>query len=212
MSVINIPESLRNLLEEIGNSKPEAEETILITRFGRKFEQLFLGFTLPDEANLIFKGDQYITFAGALEEVRELQFEGYDPKNPSEGCNREFFESIRSFLPSSKDDLELLITMGTRMDFWHGADAVICWRGVSVTIDLTVDPQKISREDADFLLKTGETFDSKRVAKADILIRPLDLESGKVYSSIAREIVVMLLSRWRCNFERESFFYFSQGG
>jgi len=165
---------MREMEEEEKSDTVAQEKPILITRYGRKFEQLFLGFTLPDDVNLVF--DEYLDFHDALEEMKGIQPEGYDPSNPSEGCNREFFQAVKSFMLVGGNELQYFISVGTKMDYWHGADAIFSWRGVTVTVDVTVDPEK--------------------KYKADFCISPEDVESGEVYDSIAKGIAMKLVSRY----------------
>ena len=151
------------------------DEQISVTRFGRLFELAFLGFTLTDESNLYFPPAEYLSFVDSLDLMKKVQPVGYDPSDPSEGCNHDFFESVQSFLNVGKEELKYYICIGTKMDFWHGVDAVFTWKDVFVTIDLTFDPEKKVR--------------------ADFRISPDDVDSGKIYKEIARHIALLLVRR-----------------
>jgi hypothetical protein len=169
---VKLPESLKELLEKKDNEKREEH---FVTRFGRQFEQFFFGFTIPDSEIFQYRLDEYIPFPEALQEVKDAQFEGYNPSFPSGGCNKDFFDAVRKHLLVSDDSLEYFIAIGTKLDFWHGVDAFFEWRGVGVTIDATLDPEKIR--------------------KADFLITPELIESGEIYTVVAREIASLLVTR-----------------
>lgn len=180
---MSLKDRIKELIESINSSKKEQvhEEPVLVTRFGRQFEQSFFGYTLPDDANLFFSRDEYSSFSECLNEVKKTQPEGYDSSRPTEGCNERFFNAVKSFLGSRcSDELQLFISIGTKLDFWHGVDGVFCFRDVYVTIDLTVDLEK--------------------EYKADFLIFPKDVESGEVYTSIARNIALLLLQKYLAKF------------
>jgi hypothetical protein len=176
--------SLKDIIQELnkGLKGKEAEpDEIQIGRFGRIFEQEFLGFTLPDEYNLFFHSEQYLSFEDSLNKVMITQPVGFNPSDPTEGCNHDFFNAVRFFLPVGKDELRYYIAVGTEMDFWHGIDSVFVWRDLVVTIDITADPEK-------------------KEHKSDFLIRPSDVESYEVYTSIARSIALLLLNKHNMKF------------
>lgn len=180
---MSLADQIKTILEGLRNSKniPAGDEPILINRLGRKLEQSFFGFTLPDDANLFYGPEEYSNFFDSLEEMMRIQPEGYDPRNPSGGCNKQFLDSVRSKMPVGQDQFKLYIAIGTKLDFWHGADAVIRWRGVNVTLDVTVDPNK--------------------EYKADFCIFPEDIESGRVYTTIAQDIVNLIIKRYLDRFD-----------
>ncbi len=150
-------------------------KTVIIGRKGRVAEQKFLGFTLRDEIDLYYPPEEYLPFWEAFREMSETQFVGYNPANPREGCNKQFFESVQKHL-HSKDELRYFIAVNTRMDFFHGADAVFSWKGIIITIDVTVDPNKECK--ADFRV-----------------LYPDDIKSGYVYDVTAKNIAMMFKSR-----------------
>ena len=88
----------------------------------------------------------------------------------------EFFEAVKSHLRVCTDELQYFISVGTKLDFWHGVDAIFCFRGVHVTIDVTVDTEK--------------------KFKADFCILPAHVESGEVYTTIARNIALLLIQKY----------------
>lgn len=180
---MSLSEQIKIILEGLKNSSniPVEDEPIIIARFGRKFEQSFLGYTLPDDANLFYGQEEYSFFSDSLQEMMNTQPEGYDPSNPTGGCNAQFFESVKHLMVVGGDELKYFISVGTKMDFWHGADAVFFWRDVVVTVDVTVDPEK------DY--------------KADFIVFPHDVESGAVYNKIAQRIVALLISRYLDKFD-----------
>lgn len=173
--MISISQKLKNLLVEIESSREE-DRLITITRIGRKFEQEFLGFTLPDETDLFFRPNEYLSFQEAMEKMKDTQPVGYNPNNPTGGCNAKFWERVNFFLGAFDRNLRLYISVGTEMDFFHGTDAVFTWREAFVTIDVTVD--------------------SEKKYKADFRILPDDVESGSVYEFVARDIALLLTSRY----------------
>ncbi len=183
------PLALQSILDEIKNSK-EGDVPILITRYGRLFEQLFLGFTLSDNEVCTYREDEYLPFLDAVEEMKNLQPVGYDPSHPTEGCNKEFFSSVESFLRVGSGDLEYYICVGTKLDFWHGVDALFSWRGMCVSIDVTVNTEK--------------------KYKADFLITPPLLVSGEVYTLIARDIALLLITRKLNQLSQKPMYPFSQ--
>lgn len=182
-SQVSLADQIKTILEGLRNSKniPAGDEPILINRLGRKLEQSFFGFTLPDDANLFYGPEEYSNFFDSLEEMMRTQPQGYDPRNPSGGCNKQFLDAVRSRMPVGQDQFKLYIAIGTKLDFWHGADAVIRWRGVNVTLDVTVDPNK--------------------EYKADFCIFPEDIESGRVYTTIAQDIVSLIIKRYLDRFD-----------
>jgi hypothetical protein len=173
---MELAERIRKLTQQANEPiVVQSDDTHEVTRIGRLLEQRFFGYTLPDSSNLSFDPGQYIDFRGALKEMKETQPEGYDPANPQGGCNEQFFVAVKSFLPINNDDLRYYISVETRLDFWHGTDAVFSWLGVDVTMDLTADPNKKFR--------------------AEICIFADDIDSGEVYTSVAQEIALLLISK-----------------
>jgi hypothetical protein len=166
---------IKELIQEIEQAKSQSEGPVVITRLGRRFEQSFLGYTLRDEDNLYFNPEEYISFVEALQEMMETQPVGYDPSSPTDGGVVELFQKVKDILEKDRDDLRLYIAVGTRMDFFHGVDAVFSWHNVNVTIDVTVDPNK--------------------EYKSDICLRPCDVEDEDVFRSTAENIAIILKYR-----------------
>lgn len=157
------------------------EDTPIITRQGKIFELRLFGFTT--DGAVIFEDDEYIPFPEALEEMKNTQPVGYDPHRPTEGCNKEFFEAVQSFLFINQKDLKLYIAVGTRLDYWHGTDAVFTLGDVHVTLDATLDVTKNY--------------------KADFLITSEDVDSGNLYGSLARRIALTLTGKYLNKIELE---------
>lgn len=170
---MKLPDSLMQLLKNKDGPQPEQ---YTVTRLGRQFEQFFFGFTVPDIDEFVYKPiDDYLPFLDALYEVEDSQFEGYNPSAPTSGCNEEFFQAVKALLPIGGDELQYFIAIGTKLDFFHGVDAFFSWRGAVVSLDASVDPEKI--------------------LKADFLITPEMIENGEIYTCVAREIASLLITR-----------------
>lgn len=201
-----IADHIKRLTEEFKDTKPTEEEIIVVNRPGRKFEESFLGFTLKDDYNLFYKPEEYEPFAEALEEVSWTQPEDYNPASPSGGCNGKFFEAVKALISVDADQLRYFVSIGTKLDFFHSADAIFCWRDVTVTIDVTADPEKIQKfKQRQVMRQMGESLtrlEKEELAKiekevrADFCISPAEVESGDVYTIVAQQIVVALIRKF----------------
>jgi len=112
----------------------------------------------------------YLCFPEALAEVRKNQ-----PARKSE-----FLAALeREFARRMGERAVTFTAIGSALDFKHGADAVLEFRGVVVTIDVTLNPEKTS-------------------AKADVVVHPDDVANVAVLTArIARVLVTKLERRGR---------------
>lgn len=153
------------------------ETAVLSMRSGRVFEREVLGID----------GDSYLVSAGirprrrsknsSIRYIKLLNWKMYDnaverglpychnPEDPRMAQTRKIWLSVKKRLPRRvsgcrSGPLLFYISVGfNSLDFHHGVDFFFWWRGVYVSVDLTIDPYK----DDDLI-------------KADVLFRPEDLE------------------------------------
>ncbi len=137
---------------------------------GRQFEEIFFGITGHKIRRPI-----YVDWDPALIRVIQRQSDlGWDPRIPKTTLSHEFFECIKSYLPSEKAvDLRLFCCLGTTLDWHHGIDGFFMLDGIITTIDLSL------KKKADF--------------KADFLISPPD--SPFTFWRICKEIAQKLMTQ-----------------
>ena len=134
---------------------------------GRLFEEEVLG-----EIHLSWDG--YMTYRDSVKYVKEHQ--EWDPTDPSTDKANDLHALVAIDLDLEDfDELKLYNALDTPMDYFHGVDCFFEFEGEIVTIDLTVNPSKITY-------------------KADLVLHPDDLEK-KGIKNIAHLISYMFQKR-----------------
>lgn len=88
---------------------------------------------------------------------------GWNPKKPHTEAARAMHTRVAKNLPRGKRELRLFVSIGTTLDVYYGVDAFFEYRGVIVTIDVTISRYK-KKAKADFVL-TASDFQSNDLYK-----------------------------------------------
>ena len=116
---------------------------------GRLFEEEVLG-----EIHVSWNG--YMTYRDSVKYVKEHQ--EWDPTDPDTDKANDLHALVAIDLDLEDfDELKLYNALNTPMDYFHGVDCFFEFLGEIVTIDLTINPEKI-------------------FYKADLVVHPDDLE------------------------------------
>lgn len=142
---------------------------------GRLFEAEVLG-----EIMVVARSREYRSYTAALAEVRQAQ--PWEPTDPRPRLASDLHASVCEALGvENYSEVALYTAVGSALDFFHGVDAFVEWRGEIVTIDLTVNPYKVRH-------------------KADVIVGPVDFESN--LEATARTIADRLMERLGLAFGR----------
>lgn len=158
---------------------------------GYDFERYVLGISTKDRP---FNDpiNNNLDFIDELKKVKENQSDvRWDPKNPSTEISRKIFDLVSSFLGERKSDLRMFCSIGTLLDHCYGVDCFFVLKGrlfdSMLSVDLTTDLRKTK-------------------SKAEIIIRPGDLEEENLYQT-ARKIAAYLLETPSHPRDRKRFYF-----
>lgn len=81
----------------------------------------------------------YLKFQEAMTVVRRNQ--PCDVRHPK-GETAVFHTAVAQALGVAVGELEVYTAVGSALDLYHGIDGFFVWRGIAVTVDLTLNPHK----------------------------------------------------------------------
>lgn len=132
---------------------------------GHLFEGECLG-----EVKVSARGREYLSFAEAMALVKAAQ--PWNPTDPGPRPANDLHAAVCEVLGvDNYSEVALYTAVGSPLDFYHGVDALIEWRGAIVTIDVTANPTK-SAHKADFIL-WPEDFAGNLATAAKLIARQL---------------------------------------
>ncbi|MDQ5949283.1 MAG: hypothetical protein QG589_409 [Patescibacteria group bacterium] len=203
-----LPRGLQDILSST-RENPSDKRNQFFLREAKLFEQRVFHYTTDGE--VFFEQDEYLPYTEALEKASQIQPVDYNRFNPTGGLNQELFDCVRHFLPDvMRSSLELIITIGTEFDYFHGGDAVfrLSYGGntVVVSLDATINDNKIKMfERRQFLRlmsfkektrkRMSELSRLEKEVKTDFMVWPREVDSGRFLSRIPIQIALLLLSR-----------------
>ena len=121
---------------------------------GRLFEEEVLAICL-------FRWNEaqpYISFEKSLRLVQMCQ--PWDPSDPSTRAGNDLHCQVALALGLEDwGELQFFSALGSPLDRFHGIDGFFQWRGTVVSIDLTIDPQKVKYK-ADIVVHESDQNDS----------------------------------------------------
>jgi len=138
---------------------------------GWDWERSVFGFSAKDFP----KYPRYEDLHAAIDRAASLQGQyGWDPKNPSTKIGLKLYESVKVCLePGDAADLEFYCSLGTALDWYHGADAFFRIRTHVVLIDITTRHDKRPKGSIIFMKSSRSENGISQIGKqiADVLNR-----------------------------------------
>lgn len=134
---------------------------------GRLYEREVLG-----SCKVAWDGKSYVAYDEALHGVIEGQ--PWDPRDPTPRAASDLHASIALALGIEDwSKLGLFTAVGSPLDFFHGIDGFIAYRGRYVTFDVTTNPHKDEAK-ADFVVTEDDLNQPDLIARliASKLISP----------------------------------------
>jgi len=98
----------------------------------------------------------YIPFRKAMDIVKKNQ--AVDPTDPKSGAANDFHALVCEELGvDDYTEVSLYTSVGSPLDYYHGVDAFVEWKGAFVSIDLTLDKGKVEYK-ADIILHEDDVY------------------------------------------------------
>jgi hypothetical protein len=126
---------------------------------GRLLEREFIDVT---KIGITWNGE-YITYRRSMEEIITKQ----SPNSALNVEGKRLRDAIAWSLQVFPYEVEVFGSFHTCLDEKHGIDLIVRFKGVVVTIDVTMNPQKRSAA-ADFIVSTEEIDDGYKAVARDI--------------------------------------------
>lgn len=146
---------------------------------GRLFEREMLAVCQTG-----WNGHSYVSFQQALWLVENNQ--PWDPTDPSTRAAEDLHCQVALALGLEDfTELSFLSALGSPLDLFHGVDGLFEWKGGIVTIDLTVDPNKVNYK--------ADLSSNQIRYRSDVIIRPEDENDN--WQSAGRRIASLLQTR-----------------
>jgi len=119
----------------------------VVTFTGQEVEEAVLGHALV-------KGKHYLPFRKSMRVV--MAHQPWDPSDPGTRFTNDLHASVALALGLEEwSELKFFTAIGSQLDWFHGVDCFFSLRGEIVTIDVTIDPRKLTAK-ADVVLNVSD--------------------------------------------------------
>lgn len=100
---------------------------------------------------------EHMAYRESMRWVKAHQPKGWDPTDPSPRFANDLHASVAEALGlDDYSELRFYTAVGSPLDYFHGVDGFFEYRGKIVTIDVTVDPGKLTAK-ADLVVNVSDT-------------------------------------------------------